>query len=227
MKTICIICMRKGSSEVKNKNLKIINGKPLMYYTINQAIKSKLFDNIVVSTDSDKILKLSHKYGAEGWFLRPKKYANNKISKRAAIIHALKKAEDRFSLKYDLVIDLDVTSPLRKISDLKKALRLLISKKASNLISVTEAKKNPYFNMVEYKKNKINLVIPGKKISSRQTAPKVYEMNASIYIWTRDFLLKSKTLFGSKTAVFYMPQERSIDIDSNFDFKLVKQLIKN
>ena len=218
--------MRKGSSEVKNKNLKIIKGKPLMYYTINQAIKSKLFDNIVVSTDSIKILKLSKKYGAEGWFLRPKKYSNNKISKRKAIIHALEKAEDKYSIKYDLVFDLDVTSPLRKISDIKNALKLLISKKASNLFSVTNAKKNPYFNMVEFKNNKFDLVVPGKKITSRQTAPKVYEMNASIYIWKRNYLLKSKTLFGNKTVLFHMPQERSIDIDSNFDFKMVKQLIK-
>lgn len=219
--------MRKGSSEVKNKNLKIIKGKPLMYYTINQAIKSKIFDNIVVSTDSIKILKLSKKYGAEGWFLRPKKYSNNKISKREAIIHALEKAEDKYSIKYDLVFDLDVTSPLRKISDIKNALKMLISKKASNLFSVTDAKKNPYFNMVEFKNNKFDLVVPGKKITSRQTAPKVYEMNASIYIWKRNYLLKSKTLFGDKTVLFYMPQERSIDIDSNFDFKMVKELIKN
>ena len=85
---LCIIGMRAGSRGVKNKNYKLINGKPLMYYTIKQAIKSKIFDHIVVSTDSKKILSMAKSYGAEGWFLRPKKFATNKSSKVPATRHA-------------------------------------------------------------------------------------------------------------------------------------------
>jgi len=217
--------MRKGSSEVKNKNLKIVNNKPLLFYTINQALQSKIFDSIVVSTDSIKILNLSKKFGAECWFLRPKKLATNKISKRPAIIHALHRAEKKHSVKYDVIFDLDVTSPLRNINDIANSYKFFIKKNASNLFSVTEARKNPYFNMVEFKKNKYDLVIPNSKITSRQTAPIVYEMNASIYIWKRNNLLRSKTLFGKNTVIYKMPQNRSIDIDSNFDLEMIKNLI--
>ena len=142
MKKICIICMRKGSSEVKNKNLKIVNNKPLLFYTINQALQSKIFDSIVVSTDSIKILNLSKKFGAECWFLRPKKLATNKISKRPAIIHALHRAEKKHSVKYDVIFDLDVTSPLRNINDVQGAVDLYLKKKADSVISLT-AQSNP------------------------------------------------------------------------------------
>ncbi len=225
MKKICIICMRAGSTEVKNKNLKLINGKPLLYYTIDQAIKSKLFERIVVSTDSIKILNLSNKFGASGWFLRPKKYANNKISKIPSIIHAVKKAEKKYQEKYDIIFDLDVTSPLRSIKDIKNAYKKFKKDNASNLITGCSSRKNPYFNMFEYKNNQYQLVKNIRNFTSRQSAPKVYEMNASIYIWKRSYLFNKRKLFGKKTSVYFMPQERSIDIDSFFDFKIVKSLI--
>ena len=90
--------MRIGSQGVRNKNMKLINGKPLMYYTIKQAIKSKLFDNIVVSTDSKKMLVKAKSYGAEGWFIRPKRLASNTCSKIPVIRHALREAE-KFLIK--------------------------------------------------------------------------------------------------------------------------------
>ena len=141
---------------------------------------------------------------------------------------ALTKSEKYFKIKYDYIFDLDVTSPLRKIIDLKNAfIKIKNSTKALNLVTVSEAAKNPYFNMVEQNKGKIYI---SKKlinnINSRQKAPKVYEMNASIYIWRRKTLKTKIKLINNKTIVYIMPRSRSIDIDDSFDLKLVRLLIK-
>ena len=146
-----------------------------------------------------------------------------------AIKHAFLESEKFFGEKFDLCVDLDVTSPLRSIDDVKKSISKFISAKADVLFSVCEAKKTPYFNMVEFKNKQIKLVKKYKKFNPvrRQDAPKVYEMNASIYIFKRKFLLNNdQNLFTKKTSVYLMPQNRSIDIDNNFDFNLVKLLVE-
>ena len=120
MKILCTICARKGSKGVKNKNLKTINKKPLIFYSIDQAKKSKLFKKIVISTDSKKIKNYVKKLGIDCWFLRPAKLATDKSSKIPAIQHALIKAEEYYKQKFDTIVDLDVTSPLRNVSDIKK-----------------------------------------------------------------------------------------------------------
>tara|TARA_Y100001970_G_C14195113_1_gene837585 strand:+ start:838 stop:1527 length:690 start_codon:yes stop_codon:yes gene_type:complete len=227
MKILCTICGRGGSKGIKNKNLTKIKGKPLIYYSIKQAIKSKLFDEIVVSTDVHKIQKIAQRYGASSWFLREKKLASDKAAKLPVIKDSLKRSEKYFNKVFDYVIDLDISSPLRNIEDIRRAFKKFLKNNNDNLFSVYEAKKNPYFNMVEMKNNKILLSKNTKKFyTSRQTSPKVFSLNASIYIWKRERLLKSKTLIGKKTGIYEMPQERSIDIDSNLDLKIVKSLIK-
>ena len=225
--TLCTICMRGGSQGVKNKNFKLINGKPLMYYTIKQAIKSKIFDHIVVSTDSKKILKIAKSYGADGWFLRPKKLALNSSSKIPAIKHALFQAEKFYNKKFEKIVDLDATSPLRKIEDILNAYKFFVKKKANILFTGCKSKKNPYFNMIEIKNNKVQIVKKLKKnIYRRQDAPKTYDCNASIYIWKRKSLINFKSFYTNKTVFYEMPESRSIDIDSELDFRLVEFLLK-
>ncbi len=218
--------MRKGSKGIKDKNLLIINKKPLMSYTINSAKKSKLFDKIFISSDCKKILTKAKNYNVDG-YLRPKNMAKDSSPKIPAIRHALLFAEKKFKKKYDVIFDLDITSPLRNISDIKNSYKKFINEKAKNLITVCESKKNPYFNMVELKKNSVKIIKKSKmKITRRQDAPKTYDMNASIYIWKRDILLKSNNLFSNKTSCYIMPQDRSVDIDNFNDLNIVKSLIK-
>ena len=227
MNKLCTICMRKGSKGVKNKNIRKINGKYLMQYTIDQAVKSNLFDAIVVSTDCKKILNISKKLGIENGFIRQKKLGNDTIGKLDVIKDALEKAEAIYSKKFDIIFDLDITSPLRKVKDIRDAYDIFIKNKYNNLFSVCSSKKNPYFNQVEYKNKKITLSKKVKNnIKRRQDAPKVYDMNASIYIWRRDTLLFSKSLFSDGAGIFEMPEERSIDIDSEHDLQVVKFLMK-
>ena len=146
MNILCTICMRAGSKGLKNKNLMKINNKYLMQYTIDSAIKSNLFDKIVFSTDSKKIYKIANQLGAESWFLRPKKLASSTTPKIPVILDLLYRSEKKFEKKYDYVIDLDITSPLRLPKDITRAFNKFILDDCDNLLSVTKAKKNPYFN---------------------------------------------------------------------------------
>ena len=228
MKILCTICMRGDSQGVKNKNIKIINGMPLMYYTINQAIKSKVFKRIVVSTDSKRISLMANKLGAQSWFLRPKHMSRDTSAKIPVIRHAFLKAENYFNETYDILVDLDATSPLRDINDIKKSLKKFRKKNANNLITVCKARKNPYFNMLEVKNGllkEVKKLKDNKNIIRRQDAPKVYEMNASIYIWKRKAIINNFPLLSKKTLIYEMPEERSVDIDSKLDFKFVEYLL--
>ena len=227
MNILCTICVRAGSKGIKNKNIKILNEKPLIYYTIKQAIDSKFLKNIVVSTDSQKISKIAKKLGASSWFLRKKNLSGDNVPKISVIRDTLKISEEYYKKKFDYIIDLDATSPLRKISDIKKSFRFFKEKNYENLFSVCESSKSPYFNIIEKNNGKFKLIKKTKNFFSRQKVPKTYDLNASIYIWKRNTLLKSNTLFNSKTGIYIMPKIRSFDIDTYTDFKIVSFLMKN
>lgn len=220
--------MRANSQKIKNKNLINLNKKPLMSYTIKSAVNSKLFDNIVVSSDSQKIRKLSKKFGAEVIFSRPKKLSTNYVPKLRAIKHAVINSEKHYKKKYDYVVDLDVTAPYRDSNDIKRAFKKFQKSKKDMLVSVTKSRKNPYFNMLEIKNRNISLVKKtSKEVVARQKSPVVYDMNASIYIWKRDKLFKSRNLLQKSLSIYEMSQEKSIDIDTKLDLKINEILIKN
>lgn len=227
MNILCTICARGGSKGLRNKALKMIYGKPLIAYTVRQAIKSKIFTEVVVSTDSKEIQKLAKKYGAKSWFIRPRKLSNDKSPKIEAIRHAFNNSEKYFNKKFDINIDLDITSPLRTVEDIKKSLtKFKKNKNFNNLISVCYSKKHPYFNMIENSKKGFKVVKKGRNLFRRQDAPEVFEINASIYIFRRVSLLKKHKLLNKKTTIYIMPRERSVDIDDIYDFNIVKLYMK-
>ena len=229
MKILCTICVRGGSKSVKDKNIKLINNKPLIYYSIEHAKKSNLFEDIVISTDSKKIQNISKSFGIKNFFLRPKFLSTSSAPKIPVIRHALYEAERYYKKKYDYIIDLDVTSPLRLVEDIKKAFSKFLKENSNLLFSVNESRVNPYFNSVEVKKDKA--IRPVKKLGytlkRRQDAPKVYDLNASIYIWKRKTLVSSNSLFVKKNSIYIMPPERGYDVDTISDFKIVSYLMKN
>jgi len=228
-RVLCIICARKGSKRLKNKNLKKLFGKPLIFHTIKQAINSKIFDKVVFSSNSNKLIKMAIKFGALSWFVRPKKLSNDKAAKMPVIKHAILQSEKKFNYKFDYICDLDVTSPLRKISDIRNAFKKFKISNQDMLISGNKARKNPFFNMIQKNgKNSVKLVIKPKKYYVRtQDAPVVYELNASIYFWKRNACFRQKGPFCKKTFFYEMPYKRSIDIDNLSDFKLVEFFGKN
>ena len=226
MNNLCTICARSGSKGVPNKNIKKIAGKPLIQHTIEQAKKSKVFSDIIVSSDCKKILKIAEKLGVHT-LKRTNQLSKDFVSKVDVIRDAAKKAQKMLDKKFDNVIDLDVTSPLRQVSDIHNSFKKFQNGNYQNLITGCVARKNPYFNMIEIKKNVLSISKrTNKKIYSRQKSPQVFEMNASIYIWKNKALMNKSNLVTSKTAFYEMPEERSIDIDTMLDWKIVSSLME-
>ncbi|SNT02781.1 N-acylneuraminate cytidylyltransferase/CMP-N,N'-diacetyllegionaminic acid synthase [Anaerovirgula multivorans] len=227
MKRLCTICARSGSKGVANKNLRELAGKPLLAYSILQAKASNLFQAIAVSSDSAEILDVANRWGVDYLIERPLHLATDQAPKIPVIQHALRVVEELMQQYFDTIVDLDVTSPLRYVSDIKDVVNLLETKQVSNVITGTPAHRSPYFNLVEV--NKEGNVQLSKSLSKpifcRQNAPKAYDLNASIYAWQRKALLKHQTIFNQDTLLYIMPKERSIDIDSELDFQLVELLM--
>ena len=230
LKRICTIAARGGSKEVKNKNIRKILNKPLLAHTIIQAKKSGLFDCIAFSSDSALILKLAQKWGADQLINRPSELATDKAPKVPVIQHCVTEAEKRLDIKFDIIVDLDVTAPLRIIDDIKSAVLLFENtSEASNLVTGSKSRKSPYFNLIElnengYVRRSKTLNAP---IAGRQESPPCYDMNASIYVYRRSTFFEEfdKTCLIDKTIIFEMPEERSIDIDTKLDFQIVEYLM--
>jgi CMP-N,N'-diacetyllegionaminic acid synthase len=227
-KVLCTVCARGGSKGVLNKNIRKIAGKPLIAHTIEKAKQSNLFEYVVISTDSIEIAEIAKAYGAEHFFERPAELASDTSAKLPVIQHAFLKSEAHYNCKFDILLDLDATSPLRSVEDLIKSLETFKNGNFDNLITGAPARRSPYFNLVEV--SETEGVVLSKNLENpivrRQDAPKCYDMNASIYIWKRDALLSKNSLFGGNTGLYVMPEERSIDIDSELDFYMVEYLLK-
>ncbi len=231
-KILCTICARGGSKGVKNKNIKTLEGIPLIAHTILQAKESGLFDRIVVSTDSDDIAEAAVEYGAEVFFKRALILSDDNAGKLEVIKDAFKRSEEYFETKFEYSVDLDATSPLRLSSDIAEALEYFLSKGGKgNLFSVSPSHKNPYFNIVELDSEgyaRISKSLSDESmVLSRQSAPQTFDINGSIYIWDRETLLNNSTIFLKKTLIYSMPVERSIDIDTILDFQFVEYLMYN
>lgn len=231
MQILCTICARKGSKGLKNKNIKILGRKPLINHTIDLALKIKNFSNIVITSDYRKIKKFEKRNKKILFHPRPKKLSGDTIGKLEVIKNAVLSAESKTKKTFDIIFDLDVTAPIRTEKDIKKSLNFFIKKNFDNLVTATESRKNPYFNMLEYKNNKLTICkkISNKKknILRRQDAPKVYSMNASMYIWKRKTLFSKKKLINNKTGLYIMSDLSSYDIDSDIDFKINQFIINN
>lgn len=226
MKILCTICARAGSKGVTNKNLRIINGLPLIAYSLQQAVETKLFSQIAVSSDSSEIRTTAMAHGATFVVDRPTQMASDTAPKLPAIRHCVETTEKEFG-QFDIIIDLDATAPLRIAADIIGSLKLLTATNADNVITGTPAHRSPYFNLVEQDENGIvQLSKPLKEaVTRRQDSPKCFDMNASIYVWRRDALLNNPSLFVSSTRLFEMPRERSLDIDSEADFEMVEWMM--
>lgn len=229
MKRLCTICARGGSKGVKGKNVRNLMGKPLIAHSIEQARASGLFELLSVSSDSDEILDIARQCGADHLIKRPAEMATDQAAKLPVIRHCVAETERLAGRQFDILVDLDATSPLRTPSDIREAVALLEDRCAGNVITAMPARRSPYFNMVELDANGIaSLSKPlQSSVVRRQDAPKCYDMNASIYVWSHEALFGSDTLFNPDTRLYVMPEERSIDIDSELDFRFVEFLMQS
>ena len=228
-KRLCTICARGGSRGVPNKNIRLLAGKPLIVHTIEAAFAAGIFDQIVVSSDSAEILEVARKAGVDLIVKRPDSLASDTAGKLDAIIHAVHQAEWENKTQYDTIVDLDATAPLRLPADVVNAVEMLEKYNIKNVTSVCFARRNPYFNIVEHnEKGQVELCKTLKNpLLRRQDAPEVYDQNASIYVWEREAILFNPMDFYDDTKLLVMPEARSIDIDSAFDWFLVEQIMKS
>ena len=229
MNVICTICARGGSTGLKNKNILRLRGKPLIAHSIIQAKKTQLFSPIVISSDSKTIRKIATQWGADHVIDRPTDLATSTAPKLPAIQHAVRETEYILKKQFDFIVDLDVTSPLRSVEDIFLAFNMLVeNQKAENVVTAYPSRRSPYFNMIEISENGFVKLSKesSKLIYRRQDVPLTYDMNASIYVWRRDSLFNSKGAIANQTLLYVMPEERSIDIDTLIDWKLVKLLMR-
>ncbi len=226
---LCTICARSGSRGVPGKNLRILHARPLIAHSIMQAKRSGLFRTIAASSDSERILKVARECGADLLIRRPHRLSTDQASKYPVIQHALRRSERSLGVKFETIVDLDVTAPLRMVQDIRNAVRLLEKKGVSNVITGSRARHSPYFNLVELNAGGfVRLSKPGaKSVFRRQDAPLCFDMNASIYVWRRDALLNNKFIFNADTLLYEMPEDRSKDIDSELDFRIVDFLMRD
>lgn len=233
MNILITICARGGSKGIPGKNIKSIAGKPLIGYTIDTARQfQKIYPNtdIALSTDSDEIKQVASICGLSSDYTRPHHLANDTAGKVDAIIDVVHYYEVKNRLKYDYVLDMDVTAPLRNVDDLLNALKILeADPEANNLYSVSPASRNPYFNMVEQHENGYFYLVKelNTTILSRQAAPIVYDMNASFYFYRAMFFTKGFTSTETDKTLVYMVPHACFDLDHPIDFEIMAYLIEN
>lgn len=219
-----LIPARSGSKGLSGKNIKNFCNKPLIYWTIKPALASRCLDSVIVSTDSPKIAQISRKGGAWVPFLRPKYLAKDNSSTIDVILHALGFLK-KMGKQYDLVMLLQPTSPLRSSEDIDNSIELLYRKKAKAVVSVCEAEHSPYWsNVLPADCNMGKFLRPEAENKNRQELPNFYRLNGAIYLADWNYLKFKKSFFGSKTYAYIMPHERSIDIDTQIDFKIAEFL---
>ncbi len=221
---IITICARGGSQGVPGKNIRPLFGKPLIAWTIQQALACPGVNGVYVSTDCERIAEVASQYGANVPFLRPAAMATNDAPKIPVIRHLAEWVHNNVG-NVEMIVDLDPTSPLREVSDIVDCMNML-NPSTDVVITAYESDKNPYFNMVEVNNSGYAELVkpPTAEVFGRQSAPKVYSMNGSVYVWHRTTI--EKGLWGGNAALHVMPRERSVDIDSSIDFKLVELLMR-
>lgn len=219
-----IIPARSGSKGIKNKNLIKISGKPLISYTIKDALNYSNIDKIVVTTDSKEIAATAKKFGAEVPFLRPKYLAKDKVGMLAVLKHALVKCEKIYSSRVKGIVLLDLTSPLRDKKEIEDMVHLFKKKEPDLVLAVAPARKNPYFNMVKINdKGFAQLALRGKYIR-RQDAPEIYDITNNCWIFSRKAIIRGSRM--PQNTLPYITKAPYIDIDKEEDLKLFECLLK-
>ena len=227
LKVLGIITARGGSKGIPGKNIKELCGQPLIAYTIEAAQKSKLLSRCIVSTDSDEIAQVARKYGADVPFQRPASLAQDQSSSVDVVKHALTWLKDQNGERYDYVMILQPTSPLRDADDIDASIEIAIKTKADSVMSMYELSD---FSVKKLKFIEEGIIRPlieseGMKPSRRQEASKVYKRNCAIYL-TKSDLIMAGDLFGKVSRAYIMPEERSVDINKPSDFDLAEFWMK-
>ena len=226
MNYIALICARGGSKGLPGKNIRPLNGTPLIGWSIKIAKEIERVSRVIVSTDSKEIAKIALEYGAEVPFMRPENLALDNSPEWSVWRHAINYLENQQSEKIDALVVLPVTAPLRSIRDVNKCIDLFEKGRTDSVITVSESNRNPYFNMiVKDSKGYSSLVIQSDKgITRRQDAPQIFDMTTVAYVVRTSFVKTHNGIFEGRVKSVTIPSERAIDIDTILDFKIAEYL---
>ena len=221
------IFARGGSKGIKRKNIQLLEGKPLIQYSIESALANAYVDEIYVSTDDEEIAILAKSLNATVPFIRPKELSDDHSPELLSWQHALTFLKNENKMP-DIFVSLPCTSPLRNNVDVSQSIESLIKSEADLSISVCKSERNPYFNMVEIDDSGNAKILKknSKNIIRRQDAPEIFDVTTVAYSAWSKYLLETNSIMKGKVTTSLVPRERAIDIDTNFDFDLARYFLK-
>ncbi len=223
---LAIIPARSGSKGIKDKNIKILNKKPMIAYTIEAAIHSNAFKDVIVSTDSQEYANISKDYGAQVPFIRPRYLSTDLTTTEDVIIHTIDQLK-KMGNEYDYFMVLQPTSPLRDSKDISNSIKLLHDKKAKCIVSVTKVDTNPqYMNILERDLSIDNFISKNAK-TRRQDLPQYYSLNGAIYLSEVEHYINNRTFYSKGCFAYIMSKINSLDIDDETDFFIAESILKN
>lgn len=226
MKRIAIIPARSGSKGLKDKNIKELNGKPLIAYSIEAALKSKMFDKVFVSTDSQRYADIAIQCGADASFLRSAENSSDTAGSWDVIREVIDRLKEQGE-EYGEVMLLQATSPLRTAEDIVKVIELLHEKKGEAVVSLTECDHSPIWsNILPEDLSMDRFDREEYKDLPRQMLPIFYRYNGAIYLVTAKELQNKEHMLEKGCYAYIMPQVRSIDIDTALDFMIAETIMK-
>lgn len=221
-KILAIIPARGGSKGVPRKNIKLLVGKPLIAWTIEEAKKSKYISKLILSSEDDEIINVAKEYDCEVPFKRPIELAQDNTPGIDTILHAIEQCPG-----YDYIILLQPTSPLRTSEDIDDFISYFINQNVNACVSVCEPSKSPYWMyQLGTSNNLIPLLKENASISRRQDLPKAYELNGALYIANIEWIKQTKNFVTDETVAYVMPVNRSYDIDTIDDFQICEYLLE-
>ena len=228
MKAVAFIFARGGSKGLLGKNIRPLGGKPLIAWSIEHALAVKRIKRVIVSTDSEEIAAVARDYGAEVPFMRPAELARDDSPEWLAWRHALNYLRETTGVLPEVMVSVPTTAPLRLALDIENCLDEYEKDDADMVITVTDAHRSPYFNMVKTKADgTVGLVNPPQSaIVRRQDAPVVYDMATVCYVANPEFVMTHNATFEGRVKAVHVPTERAIDIDTLLDFRIAESLLK-
>lgn len=217
-----MIPARGGSKAIPRKNIRPLGGKPLIVWTIEAAIESKRLSRIIVSTEDEEIAGVAKENGVEVPFMRPLSLAQDDTPGVAPVLHAIEQLP-----RYEWVLLLQPTSPFRSVEDINGILDLCRNEGMSSAVSVTEVIKHPFWMYKRDSNNFLEPLIPDRPdLTRRQDLPSVYELNGAMFLARTDWLIENRGFIGPKTIGYWMPKERSVDLDLPQDWDWAEYIIE-
>ncbi|WP_223552925.1 MULTISPECIES: cytidylyltransferase domain-containing protein [Lysinibacillus] len=219
-KILAVIPARGGSKGVPRKNIKMLAGKPLIAWTIEEAKKSKYITSVILSSEDDEIIEVAEKYGCDVPFKRPMEIAQDDTAGIMPVLHAIEQCPG-----YDYVVLLQPTSPLRTVEDIDGCIEYAIENNAEFCVSVKETEKSPFWMYTVNDGKMGQFIKQNQLITNRQELPKIYILNGAVYFSRIKSIVQKKSFLTEETTAYIMPFENSYDIDTELDFKVCQTIM--